>query len=130
MKKILIICCGMIFGLKLVISQNNTNINHYSIKVDTEESTKKKSKKLSNNNLFNNIEFGLMSGVTQFYGDIKQFDFRPSYFRFFDEIKPSYEISIRKINPLILLKGSFITGKIEEYTLKRLVIIMKFMTLQ
>ena len=83
MKKILIICFGMIFGLKLVISQNNTNINHYSIKVDTEESTtKQKSKKLSNNNLFNNIEFGLMSGVTQFYGDIKQFDFRPSYLDF------------------------------------------------
>ena len=113
MKKILIICFGMIFGLKLVISQNNTNINHYSIKVDAEESTtKQKSKKLSNNNLFNNIEFGLMSGITQFYGDIKQFDFRPSYARFFDEIKPSYEISIRKkINPLISLKGSFIIGK-------------------
>ena len=103
----------MIFGLKLVISQNNTNINHYSIKVDAVESTtKQKSKKLSNNNLFNNIEFGLMSGLTQFYGDIKQFDFRPSYARFFDEIKPSYEISIsKKINPLISLKGSFITGK-------------------
>ena len=46
MKKILIICFGMIFGLKLVISQNNTNINHYSIKVDTEESTTKQKSKI------------------------------------------------------------------------------------
>ena len=78
--------------------------------------------------MFNNIEFGIMSGLTQFYGDIKQFDFRPSYSRFFDEIKPSYEISIsKKINPLLSLKGSFITENLEEY-LKRLAIIMKFMT--
>lgn len=113
MKKYLIFCFGMILGLKLVIAQENTNTNHYSIKVNQEETTKKqKFKKLSSNNLFNNIEFGLMSGVTQFYGDIKQFDFRPSYARFFDEIKPSYELSIsKKINPLISLKGSLITGK-------------------
>jgi len=110
MKKYLILCFGIIFGLKLVVAQDNTNPNHYSIKVNEEKTTKKK--KLSSNNFFNNIEFGFMYGVTQFYGDIKQFDFRPSYAKFFDEIKPSYELSVsKKINPLISLKGSFITGK-------------------
>ena len=100
----------MIFGLKLVVAQHNTNINHYSIKVNQEETTKKKKiKKLSSNNLFHNIEFGFMSGLTQFYGDIKQFDFRPSYSRFFDEIKPSYEISIsKKINPLLLFYANLL----------------------
>ena len=103
----------MIFGLKLVTAQENTNLNHYSIKVNEEETKRKqKLKKSASSSLFNNIEFGIMSGLTQFYGDIKQFDFRPSYSRFFYEIKPSYEISIsKKINPLISLKGSIITGK-------------------
>ena len=84
MKKYLILCFGIIFGLKLVVAQDNTNLNHYSIKVNEEKTTKKK--KLSSNNFFNNIEFGFMYGVTQFYGDIKQFDFRPSYAKFFDEM--------------------------------------------
>ena len=70
-----------------------------------------------------------MSGVTQFYGDIKQFDFRPSYARFFDEIKPSYEISIRKNQSINFKKEVLLQENLEEYTLRRLVIIMKFMTL-
>ena len=41
MKKYLIICFGMIFGLKLVIFSGKFNLNHYSIKVNEEETTRK-----------------------------------------------------------------------------------------
>ena len=53
--------------------------------------------------------------------------FRPSYSRFFDEIKPSYELSIQKINPLISLKTSYITGKFGGIKVKRLEIIIILM---
>ena len=99
--------------LKNGFSQENLSTNHYPIVINKESPKKNKiENKLSSKNIFNNIEFGLMFGATQFFGDIKQLDFRPSYSRFFDEIKPAYELSIqKKINPLISLKTSYITGK-------------------
>ena len=99
-------------------SQDTTqsNYTHYNILI--KESNQKESnsnKKIISENcksLFSNTEFSFLFGATQFYGDIKQFDFRPSYSKFFEEIKPSYELSIsKKINPLISIRGSFISGK-------------------
>jgi len=93
--------------------QESLNFDHYPIIINKETPKKNNLKSsLFSKNIFNNTEFGLMFGATQFYGDIKQLDFRPSYSRFFDEIKPAYEMSIqKKINPLISLKTSYITGK-------------------
>ena len=92
--------------LKYGFCQENLNIDHYPIEINKETPKKNNVESIIfSKNIFNNIEFGLMFGATQFYGDIKQLDFRPSYSRFFDEIKPAYELSIqKKINPLISLK--------------------------
>ena len=90
------------------------NKTHFSIDVKEQDKSEKSRFFIRNNfnNLFSNTEINILVGATQFYGDIKQFDFRPSYSKFSDEIKISYELSMtKKMNPLISMRGSFMSGK-------------------
>ncbi|MBT6808444.1 MAG: OmpA family protein [Flavobacteriales bacterium] len=116
MKKKIIFLVVFLFGGFSLFSQENIEDNktHFSIDVKEEDRSEKSRLFIRNNfnNLFSNTEINILVGATQFYGDIKQFDFRPSYSRFSEEIKPSYELSItKKINPLMSMRGSFISGK-------------------
>jgi len=56
---------------------------------------------------------GVGFGITQFFGDIKQYDWYPSSTAGFFELKSAFNIQInRSINSIFNLQGEFITGKI------------------
>ena len=70
-------------------SQENLSTNHYPIVINKESPKKNKiENKLSSKNIFNNIEFGLMFGATQFFGDIKQLDLGQATLDFLMKLNP------------------------------------------
>ena len=71
-----------------------------------------------------------MFDYAQFFGDIKQLDFRPVYLLdFLMKLNPHMNyLSKKKINPLISLKTSYITGKFGGIKVNRLETIIILMT--
>ena len=113
---ILLIFCFVIFNTPL-FSQENTEdkSSHFILKVkETDEEKKKNPKNCSFKKIFINTDINILIGATQFYGDIKQFDFLPAYEgnNNFFEIQPAIEISFTKrLSQLLLINASLVSGK-------------------
>ena len=121
MKKYSLFVISFLIFYNCVFSQSDTlktNETHFQINVKATENKDYKTNPIISNNiiaeLLSNSDLRITSGVTQFYGDIKEFDYLPAYDESsnFLELKSAVEISLTKqVNPLISIQGSFIMGQ-------------------
>ena len=108
---VLFCCFSLLYAQDNVISNA---INKNNMQFENKNS-------ISSNDAKNNIipfwkgwAVGFAYGVTQFNGDVRQYDHYPAYQKSveFIELKTAFSLSlIKKINPVFSLEGEFISGK-------------------
>lgn len=116
-KKRVLLVVVFLYYFGIIYAQDNAilnAINKNNIQLDNKASIS------SNNTDKNPIPFwkgwsvGFAYGLTQFNGDIRQYDHYPAYQESvaFYELKTALSLSlIKKLNPLFSLEGEFISGK-------------------
>ncbi len=110
---ILLICILNIYA-NISFSQENTldNPNHFDIKINNEE--EEINNKINIKKIFINTDISVLLGITQFYGDIKEFDITPTYEKDipFFELQSAIEIALtKKLSHLFSARTSLIFGK-------------------
>ena len=111
MKKIGFIGLFLVGLLIHVSAQDNAISNAINT---NKVSSKKEQEDKKSYNLWSGWSVGLNYGITQYNGDVRQFDHAPAYQREvnFSELQTAYSLNlIKKINPLFSFEGEFIAGK-------------------
>lgn len=112
MKKIVFIALFLIGLLVQLSAQDNAITNAInSIKIVSSKINQEDKKSY---NFLSGWSIGLNYGITQYNGDIRQFDHVPALEREinFSELQMGYSLNlIKKINPLFSIEGEFIAGK-------------------
>ena len=109
---IILLCC-----LSLLYSQDNAisnAINKNNIQLEIKNSTYSDNDKKNTIPFWKDCTVGFGYGITQYNGDIRQYDHYPAYQKSVDypELKTVLSLSlIKKINPVFFLEGEFISGK-------------------
>ena len=112
MKKIGFIGLFLVGLLMQGSAQDNAISN--AINTNNNVSSKKEQADKKRYNLWSGWSVALNYGITQYNGDVRQFDHAPAYQREvnFSELQMGYSLNlIKKINPLFSVEGEFMAGK-------------------
>ena len=114
MKKIGFIGLFLVGLLMQGSAQDNAISNALNNNNNNNNSSKKEQADMKRYNLWSGWSVALNYGITQYNGDVRQFDHAPAYQREvnFSELQMGYSLNlIKKINPLFSVEGEFMAGK-------------------
>ena len=114
MKKIGFIGLFLVGLLMQGSAQDNAISNALNNNNNNNISSKKEQADMKRYNLWSGWSVALNYGITQYNGDVRQFDHAPAYQREvnFSELQMGYSLNlIKKINPLFSVEGEFMAGK-------------------